>query len=150
MAHTYTRLLTHIIFSTKDRQPWLTEHVRPRLFPYMGGIVRELHGSAIIINGPTDHVHMLCALPATAALADVMRVVKANSSKWMHETFPSRASFAWQTGYGGFSVSESNAPQVEEYIANQEEHHRRVTFQEEFMVFLKRHGIEYDQRYVWE
>src|SRR2546423_13383809 len=113
MAHTYTRLLTHVTFGTKDRQASLSDDVRPRLFPYMGGIVRDLHGTAIIINGPLDHVHLLLVLPPTAALADVMRIVKTNSSKWIHETFPQLAEFAWQTGYGAFSVSESNVPQVE-------------------------------------
>jgi REP element-mobilizing transposase RayT len=150
MSHTYTRLLTHIIFSTKNREPWLSDDVRPRLFPYMGGIIRDLHGTAILANGPADHVHALCTLPPTAALCDVMRVLKSNSSKWLHDTFPDLAPFAWQTGYGAFSVSESNAAAVEQYIANQQEHHRSVSFQEEFLAFLKRHGIRYDPRYVWE
>jgi REP element-mobilizing transposase RayT len=118
--------------------------------PYLGGIIRELDGHAIIVNGPADHVHLLCSLPATTALADVMRVLKTNSSKWIHETFPNLASFAWQTGYAAFSVSESNVQAVEQYIRNQEEHHRTVSFQDEFVAFLKRHGIQYDPRYIWE
>lgn len=150
MAHTYTRLLTHVIFSTKDRQPSMTDEIRPRLFPYMGGIVRDLHGTPILINGPIDHVHLLLALPPTLALSDLMRVLKTNSSKWTHETFPSASDFGWQSGYAAFSVSESNVAAVERYIANQEQHHKTVSFQEEYLAFLKRHGIAYDPRYGWE
>jgi REP element-mobilizing transposase RayT len=150
MAHTYTRLLSHVIFSTRDREPCLTDELRPRLWPYMGGIIRELNGTAIIITGVADHIHLLLALNPTTAPSDVMRILKSNSSKWIHETFPHLKSFAWQTGYGAFSVSESNVAAVERYIANQEEHHRSMTFQEEFVAFLKRHGISYDPKYIWE
>ena len=148
MSHTYTNLLYHIIFSTKDRQPLLTDDIRPRTFAYMGGILRELDGIAILINGPADHVHLLAALPPTTGIADAMRVLKTNSSRWIHETFPN-SSFAWQTGYAAFSVSQSSVPAVRQYIERQEEHHRRITFQEEFVAFLKRHGIAYDERYIW-
>ena len=150
MAHTFTNLLTHVIFSTKDRQPFMTDDARPRIFAYMGGIVRELGGAALRINGPNDHAHLLLALPATVAIAEAMRVVKTNSSKWIHETFPRLSVFAWQHGYGAFSVSQSNVGAVEAYIDTQEEHHRTMTFQEEFVAFLKRHGISYDPKYVWE
>jgi REP element-mobilizing transposase RayT len=115
----------------------------------MGGIVRSIDGIALAIDGPSDHVHLLVKTPATAAMADVVRTVKTNSSKWVHETFP-RAAFAWQTGYGAFSVSCSNVEAVSEYITGQEEHHKSVSFQEEFVAFLRRHGIEYDERYIWE
>ena len=150
MPHSYTSLLTHVIFSTKDRQPHLDTDIRGRVFAYMGGVVRELGGSALAINGPADHVHLLVGLPANVALADAMRVVKSNTSRWAHERWPQRKSFAWQSGYGAFSVSRSNVEEVERYIAGQEEHHRHVTFQEEFLAFLKRHGVPYDERYVWE
>ena len=150
MPHSYTSLFTHVIFSTRDRRPDLDVDVRPRVFAYMGGIIRELGGTALAINGPADHVHLLLALPATVALADAMRVVKTNSSRWVHEQWPQRRAFAWQTGYGAFSVSRSNVDEVERYIAGQEEHHRHVTFQEEFLAFLQRHGVAYDPRYVWE
>ena len=150
MAHTYTRLVSHIIFSTKNRQPWLDADTRARLHPYMGGIVRALHGVPIIINGPADHVHALCVLPPAEAMSDVMRVVKTNSSKWIHETFPRLSAFGWQTGYAAFSVSESNVAGVEKYILNQEEHHRTVSFQDEYLLFLQRHGIQFDPRYVWD
>ncbi len=150
MAHTFTNLLTHVIFSTKDRVAYLSDELRPRVFAYMGGIVREEGGTALIINGPADHVHLLVALPATLALSDFMRVLKTNSSKWVHETFPELAAFGWQTGYGAFSVSASNAEEVRVYVEAKEEHHRTVTFQEEFVAFLKRHGVAYDPRYIWE
>lgn len=141
MPHTFTNLLVHVVFSTKDRQPMLDAELRSRLFPYMGGIVRELGGVALAINGPDDHVHALLTMPATVAIADLLRVVKTDSSRWVHEQWPRRRAFAWQTGYGAFSVSRSNTPEVERYIANQEEHHRNVSFQEEFLAFLRRHGI---------
>jgi REP element-mobilizing transposase RayT len=149
MAHTFTNLLTHVIFSTKDRLPLITPEIKPRLHAYIGGIVRSVDGIALAIDGPADHVHLLIKTPASAALADVIRTVKANSSRWVHETFP-RADFAWQTGYGAFSVSFSNVEQVRAYIANQEEHHKTISFQEEFVAFLKRHSIEYDEHYIWE
>jgi REP element-mobilizing transposase RayT len=150
MAHTYTHLLTHIIFSTKDRAPLLDAGLKERLFPYLGGIIRAHDGKALIINGPSDHVHILASIAAKHSLSDLMRELKADSSGWVHKTFRDRKSFRWQTGYGAFSVSHSSLADVEKYIANQEEHHRRVPFQEEFLAFLKRHEIEYDERYLWE
>lgn len=150
MAHTYTNLLVHAVFSTKDREPVLSAEVRDRLCPYLGGIVHEMGGRALAINGVEDHVHSLISIPPTVCVADVMRVLKANSSKWIHETWPGLRSFAWQTGYGAFSVSQSQADGVSEYIDRQEEHHKRMTFQEEFLALLKRHGISYDPRYVWK
>jgi putative transposase len=150
MPHSYTNLLTHVIFSTRDRRPDLDDGIRPRVFAYMGGIVREAGGGALAINGPADHVHLLLTLPAGLALADAMGVVKTNSSRWVHEQWPQLRSFAWQSGYGAFSVSRSNAAEVERYIGDQEAHHRTVSFQEEFLAFLKRHGVAYDPKYVRE
>ena len=150
MSHTYTKLITHIVFSTKNRSPFLDHELRPRLFPYMGGIVRESDGKPILINGIADHVHMLVSMPAKLAVSDLLRIVKANSSRWVHEQFPTRRKFAWQTGFGAFSVSHRDVESVRNYIANQEEHHRRVTFQEEFLDFLKEYGIEYDEKYLWD
>lgn len=150
MAHTFTHLLTHIVFSTKDRAAFLDDDLKPRLFAYMAGIIRELGGQVILINGPTDHVHILTTIPARLALSDFLRDLKANSSGWVHREFPSRHDFAWQTGYGAFAVSHSNLESVKEYIRNQEEHHRKLTFKEEFETFLKRHEIEYNERYLWE
>src|SRR5688572_7202649 len=117
MAHTFTNLLFHIIFSTKNREPSLDKTLKPRLFPYMGGIARNVKGTLLNINGPKDHVHLLLVLPADITLAESIRVLKANSSKWVHDTFPDRKSFAWQQGYSAFSVSRSNVRTVQAYIA---------------------------------
>lgn len=149
MAQTLTNLLVHVIFSTKERRPLLKEEIRPRLFAYMGGIVRDLGGTALSINGTDDHLHLLISMPATASIAEIMRVVKSKSSGWIHEKFPGEESFAWQAGYGAFSVSQSNVESVREYIAGQEEHHRKVSFQDELLSFLRKQGIEYDERYIW-
>jgi REP element-mobilizing transposase RayT len=115
--------------------------------PYLGGIVREMHGTALIINGTADHVHMLVRIRPVQAAAEIARIVKANSSRWVKEKWKVR--FAWQTGYGAFSVSESSVPAVSRYIAMQEEHHKKRTFQEEYVAFLKKNTIDYDERYVW-
>lgn len=149
MPHTYTRLLVHAIFSTKERRPFITADIKPRLLAYIGGVLNELKAKALATNAVADHVHLLLSLPPTLAVADVLRVVKTNSSKWVHDTWHGRE-FAWQTGYGAFTVSASNTDQVRHYIAVQEEHHRTVTFQEEFLALLSRHGIEYDERYLWD
>ena len=150
MAHTFTNLLTHIIFSTKDRMPLIDAEVKPELLAYLGGMVREVNGKAYGINGTADHIHLLVSLPPTIALSDAMKIVKANSSRWISEKWSTRKAFGWQTGYGAFSVSRSNVPDVLKYIANQEEHHRKITFKEEFIAFLKKHEIRYDERYIWE
>jgi REP element-mobilizing transposase RayT len=150
MAHTFTHLLTHIIFSTKDRRPLLDADLKLRLFPYLGGIIRAHDGKALIINGPADHVHILASLAAKHSLSNLMRELKADSSGWIHKNFPNQQMFAWQIGYGAFNVSHSSLVEVEKYIANQEEHHRKISFQEEFVAFLKRHEIEYDERFLWE
>ena len=148
MAHTYTNLLTHIIFSTKDREPLITVNLQADLLAYIGGILRELRGALRAGNSRPDHVHLLCSLPATVAIADALRVIKANSSRWVHEVRDYRG-FDWQAGYGAFSVSASLTPAVIKYINAQEEHHRKVSFQEELIAFLRKNGIEYDERYIW-
>jgi REP element-mobilizing transposase RayT len=150
MAHTYTNLLVHMIFSTKDRVPLLDAELKPRLFPYMGGIVHELGGTALLINGPSDHVHMLLLLPAKITVSEIAGKVKANSSGWVHREFPGKGTFAWQTGYAAFTVSHSQKQSVLDYIANQEEHHRKLSFKEELIAFLKKHEIQYDERYIFE
>jgi REP element-mobilizing transposase RayT len=147
MAHTLTHLLTHVVFGTKERAPLIIPNLRPHLHAYMGGIIREMNGTALAVGGTSDHVHLLIVLPPVLSVSEAMRVVKTNSSRWVKETY--RITFGWQSGYGAFSVSQSNAADVSSYIARQEGHHRKVTFQEEFVVFLKRHGVEYDERYLW-
>ncbi len=150
MAHTCTNLLIHALFSTKNRLPLLDAELKSRLFPYLAGIITRLKGRPVIVNGPRDHVHLLFVLPATLALSELMEKLKANSSKWVHEHFPHRANLAWQRGYTAFTVSQSNLAAVKRYITQQEEHHRKLTFQEEVLAFLKKHGIGYDPRYVFD
>ncbi len=148
MSHTFTNLLTHVIFSTKDREPLINAALHDDLLAYLGGIVRELGGALRAANARPDHVHLLCSLPPTVATADALRLVKTNSSRWVHRN-RRLAGFDWQTGYGAFSVSHSLAPAVVRCIGDQEKHPRRVTFQEGFIAFLKKNGIAYDERYVW-
>jgi REP element-mobilizing transposase RayT len=149
MSHTYSNLLTHMIFSTHERVPNIGDAMRDDLYAYMGGIVRELRGTALALGGARDHVHMLVKLPCDLAVADCLRVVKTNSSRWIHEKWRERKSFAWQIGYGAFSVSESGYLRVVDYIRRQEEHHRKMSFQEEFVLLLRKHGIAFDERYLW-
>ena len=148
MSHTAGNIILHLIFSTKDRQPLITPQIRNDLFAYLGGIIRELKGTALIVNGTSDHVHMLVRIRPVHAVAQIARLIKANSSKWVHEKWKAR--FAWQTGYGAFSVSESNVSVILQYIAAQEEHHKKHTFQEEYVAFLRKNNIPYDERYIWE
>ena len=149
MGHTYTHLLTHIIFSTKDRLPYLHAGVKEQVFAYMAGIARQLDCRDVLINGAADHAHMLVRMPPMLRLADAVKEIKACSSKWAHEERVLRRVFAWQAGYAAFSVSQSSAEKTILYIQNQEEHHRKVSFQEEYVAFLNKHGIPYDERYVW-
>jgi putative transposase len=148
MPHSFTNLLTHVIFSTKDRRPSILPEFKSRLHAYLGGIMHELDGHPVTINGTPDHVHLLIRLPPTLALAGAVRVLKANSSRWVNETFESRQRFAWQIGYAGFSVSRSNVPAVVKYISGQEEHHKKISFKEELRNYLEKHGIQYDERYI--
>lgn len=147
MAQTLGNLVVHLIFSTKLRKPLLGPEIRSDLFAYLGGIVREMHGAALIVNGTSDHVHMLIRIRPAHSIAQIARVVKTNSSGWIRKK--GHKEFGWQAGYGAFSVSESNVPTVTEYIATQEEQHRKRSFQEEFVVFLKKNKIAYDERYIW-
>jgi len=150
MPSTYTSLHYHIIFSTKERRPFITPHIQTRLYDYIGGIVRHEKGILRCAGGVADHVHMLATLPPTRAISDWLRVIKSNSSGWIHDTFSDQKLFGWQDGYGAFSVSSSAMSDVERYIAGQEEHHRRISFQEEFVEFLRKNEIEYDERYLWD
>jgi len=150
MAHTYTNLLTHVIFSTSGRAPFLADAIRPDVHAYLGGILRELHAVPLAIGGTADHVHILTRLPADLAVADCLRVAKTNSSRWLKQRWPARRFFAWQGGYGAFSVSESRREAVIRYIGDQARHHRRLSFQEEFLALLKNHGVEFDEGYLWK
>ncbi len=149
MSQSYTCLYYHVIFSTKQRRALITPDLRERLYAYIGGIVAHEKGRLMSAGGADDHLHLLLSLRAQTALSDMLRLLKTNSSKWVHETFADRRDFGWQDGYSAFSVSYSNIQHVQEYIARQEQHHRRVSFQEELLEFLQRHNIEYDERYIW-
>jgi REP element-mobilizing transposase RayT len=146
MPHTYSQDYQHIVFSTKERRKLIAQAIQPRLWSYMAGIGRN-HGFLVLANGGMeDHVHLLIQVPARMATAEVVSLIKANSSRWMNEH---EMKFAWQEGYGAFSIGKSNLGLVTRYIANQEQHHRKMTFEEEFIGFLEKLGIEYDPRYVF-
>jgi REP element-mobilizing transposase RayT len=149
MGQSCTYLLVHLIFSTKDRTPWINPSLKPRLHAYLGGIARNLKCPAVRIGGVADHVHVLTRLHATVSVASLVNALKANSSGWIHDEYGELREFAWQGGYGGFSVSRSHAERVQRYIENQELHHRTVNYQTELLEFLDRHGIDFDERYLW-
>ena len=148
MPSTHLSLHYHIVFGTKHHEPVINSRWRRRLHAYLGGIVKTLGGVPESIGGVADHVHMLVGLRATHTLADVLRDTKSVSSSWVHDEIRLR-SFAWQQGYGAFTVSASQLEEVRNYIDNQEEHHRTITFREEYIGFLESHGIEFDERYLW-
>ena len=147
MPSTHLSLHYHLVFSTKDRRAIIVPEWRERLHAYMGGILNSMGAFPQAIGGVADHVHLLVGLKATHCLADVMRDLKRGSSEWVHETISERA-FAWQEGYGAFTVSANVRDGVRLYIARQEEHHRTLTFREEYLEFLRRGGVEFDERFV--
>ena len=149
MSQSFTNLLYHIIFSTKDRRPVITLDHQPRLYEYIGGIVRGTGGISLGINGIEDHVHLLAKLRPDRALSDVLRELKANATGWMHDVFPDAADFSWQNGYGGFTVSQSQIETVANYIARQKEHHGRESFEDEFVSMLEKNEIEFQRKYLW-
>jgi putative transposase len=148
MSDSYTNLLYHMVFSTKDRRPIIAPEYESRLYDYIGGTIRGVGGISLELNGTTDHVHLLAKLRPDRALSDVLRDLKANASGWMHDVFPLLKDFSWQRGYGAFTVSQSNVEEVRRYILRQKEHHEKVSFRDEFIHFLKANGIEYDERYL--
>ena len=150
MAQSLAKNIVHLIFSTKNREPLLTAQIRPDLHSYIGGILREWDSPAILMNSVADHVHILFCLSKNHPLKKVVEEIKKGSSKWIKTKSKRYSDFHWQNGYGAFSVSESNCPRVKTYIANQEAHHRIRTFQDEFRAFLRRHRVEFDERYVWD
>ena len=142
--------LIHLTYSTKNRIACLTSVIRPELFAYQAGILEQWDSPAIVIGGDADHVHPLFLLSKNHALCKVIKEVKKGSSKWLKTQRRAFPAFHWQNGYGAFSVSQSHVTQVRRYIQQQPEHHRRMSFQEEFRLLLKRHGVGYDERYVWD
>jgi len=147
MAHTYTNLIFHIVFSTQGHRPILKPEFRQELFAYLGSLLKEKGGKPIIINGVSDHVHLLILLPPDISVSDAMKFVKANSSRWMKQRFGTP--FAWQKGFGAFSVSRSNIPAVARYIADQEAHHAKMDFKTEFLTLLKKNEVEFDDEFLW-
>jgi putative transposase len=148
MPSTHLSLHYHLIFSTKDRMAFMHKDWRSRLQGYIGGIVKDLGGVPETIGGVEDHVHLLVGLRATHRLADVLKEIKSSSSKWVHDEIK-QPLFRWQEGYGAFTVSAAQVAAVKSYIVNQEEHHRKKTFQQEYLDFLKESGVEYDEKYLW-
>src|SRR5262245_25058838 len=149
MPQSLVRNLLHLVYSTKNRSSWITADVRPKLFAYQAGIFKEWDSPAIIIGGVEDHVHALFALSKNHPLIKIVEEVKKGSSKWM-KTATGNADFYWQNGYAAFSVSKSNEPAVYQYIQTQEEHHRKMSYQDELRELLKRHQVAFDERYVWD
>jgi REP element-mobilizing transposase RayT len=150
MAGTYTKLYYHIVFSTKNRQRYITDAIEDELHKYICGIVRNIDGSGIEINGASDHIHILAIIPPKISISDALRTIKANSSGWLHETKPECARFAWQDGYAAFTVSASNVESVRAYIRDQKTHHCERDYKSELLALLNKHGVEYDERYLWD
>lgn len=149
MAGKHISLLVHFTWSTAGREPWLEPNMRDDLYAYIGGIANNKRSKLISAGGMFDHIHLLASLPSTISLADFVNVVKSNSSRWIHKSFDGLRNFAWQEGYGAFSVSRSEQQRVVKYVANQENHHRKRTFKQELIILLDKHEIEYDERYLW-
>ena len=151
MAQSLARLWTHLIFSTKNRFPFLTDRVlRAEMHAYLAEMLRTHGCETLVVGGVEDHAHALFSLSRTLPIASVVKEVKRTSSGWIKECSRQLSKFHWQGGYAAFSVSQSNLKEVIRYIENQEEHHKRVTFQDEYRAFLKAYGVEYDERYVWD
>jgi REP element-mobilizing transposase RayT len=150
MPQSLVRMLGHVVFSTKQRVPAITESVRPKLYGYMAGILRDEGCGEILIGGVADHVHIACSMSKHVAPVRILEIVKKQSSKWMKEQGPGLERFYWQTGYGLYSVSPSNFDRLLGYIRNQDRHHERMTFQQEFRALLRKHGVAFDERYVWD
>jgi REP-associated tyrosine transposase len=149
MANTYASLFYHIVFSTKNRIEFIRPEIEERVWAYIGGIARKHKMTAIQIGGVEDHIHALLMAPPTLAPSEIAKYLKGDSSKWIHEEFHDLRHFGWQDEYGAFSVSKSNVPSVVKYIQDQREHHKTQTFQDEYLEFLKKHGVGYDERYLW-
>jgi REP element-mobilizing transposase RayT len=150
MANTYTNLLYHIVFSTKNREPLIHNSLKAELHKYIGGLVRDKKGVLLEIGGMADHVHLVVKLRPDTSVSDVVKYIKANSSGWVNDRPDQQGKFYWQTGYAAFTISESQLPAAREYVRNQEAHHRGQTFKEELLVLFCKHNIDYDERYLWD
>jgi putative transposase len=151
MPQSLARVLVHIVFSTKNRYPFLADNIsRSEMHAYLGGTCNELECSVLTVGGAADHVHILCALSRNLSIAKIVGDIKRGSSKWIKTKGRMLTKFAWQNGYGVFSVGQSEAERVRQYIVGQEDHHKKKTFQDEYRSFLKESGVNYDERYVWD
>ena len=150
VPQSYSKLYSHLVFSTKGREPTITSQFQDRLYDYISGILRNKGCLLIKAGGTADHIHLLMLVARETSTSDIVRDIKTNSSKWIHETLPGTKGFAWQRGFGAFSVGHSQKDDIVRYIENQEEHHRTKTFKEEFVGFLETYEIEYDSNYLWE
>lgn len=149
MPHSYASILVHVVFSTKDRTPQINATLEERLYPYLGGIVRELGGRLLALNGVEDHVHLLTSPNPQVSISEMVGKIKGSFSKWIHDTFPDRSAFKWQRGYAAFGMSPLQMPRVIEYIARQKTHHAKTSFRDEYLRLLRGHGISPDEQYVF-
>jgi putative transposase len=150
MGDTYTSLYYHIVFSTKNRVKHIKPEIEQRIWEYIGGIARENKIIPLQVGGSEDHIHMLVKASPALAPSKIAQLIKGGASLWIHSEFPELRGFAWQDGYGAFTVSKSAVLDVQRYIQNQREHHRKMSFQEEYLEFLKKHGVDYNERYIWD
>ena len=151
MGQSLVQIYVHVIFSTKNRQPFLTDlALRAKLHAYIAGICRNLNSSAVVVGGVEDHVHILCRLGKQVAVSDFVREIKRDSSKWVKSQGPILSQFHWQDGYGAFSTSPGHVDDLRAYIANQVEHHRKESFQDEFRCVCAKFGVEINEQYVWD
>ena len=150
MAQSLSKILLHVVFSTKNRERWLDDAIRPATHAYLAGALRAVGSEAFRVGGTDDHVHIACTLPRTLTVCKLLEEIKKHSSRWMKEIDPKYAGFAWQRGYEAFSIGRSQLDTVIQYVENQEEHHRKLTFQEEYRRFLAKYEVKFDERYVWD
>ncbi|MDP8208909.1 MAG: IS200/IS605 family transposase [Candidatus Electryonea clarkiae] len=150
MADTFTNLIYHVVFSTKNRADLIKKELQSDISSYIGGILREINGVLLETGVMPDHIHILMKLNATKPISDAMRLIKANSSKWINEKRMTNTTFQWQSGYSAFTVSESQIPTVRNYLKRQKEHHRKFSFKEEYLKLLKKHNITFDERYIYD
>ena len=150
MPQSLSLILIHLVFSTKHREPYITPGIEPELHAYLAAVFRECKSPAVTINGTANHIHALCTLSRIVTVAEVVEEVKKRSSKWAKTKGNMYRNFQWQIGYGAFSIGQSNVAALRRYIAEQKEHHRRRTFEDEYRSFLEKYGVAYDERYVWD
>jgi len=150
MPQSLANILVHLVFSTKDRTPWIADDWRDDLHGYIGGIIRR-HGSDLLAAGSVeDHIHLLFPMPRTVSVSELVKEIKSGSTRWVHESPARPAVFHWQSGYGIFSISPAHKDAVRQYIATQRDHHSKTTFQDEYRKLLRKYGVEHDERYVWD